>query len=117
MKILRSVILLSLLLLSFTVQSQIETVANRKKKLQQLYLGFGAGPALTFAPDLEKHGLMLFSHLNLSFNETTFFRCGLNYTPYFDNLSRYKNLGRFDNQKPLHELHCYYLSVGKRKKT
>jgi hypothetical protein len=92
-----------------------ETIATESKKLHQLYLGFGTGPTQTFAPDLAKHGLTFFSHVNISFHKSIFFRGGIYYTPYSDNLRRYKSLGNFDNQEPIHEIYSYYLSVGKRK--
>ena len=115
MKALRILSCLPLILFGFAVKAQTETVAPKPKKLQQLYLGFGGGPARTYAPDLKKGGAVFLSHLNLSFSKTTFFRAGYHFALLSDNLKNYPDLTYRGSPTPYHEVKSYYLSVGARR--
>ena len=69
---------LTFLLISFLTNAQTETVAPKAKKLQQLYLSVGVGPAFTLNSEARTRGISLMTNTTWVLSSERVYRLGFN---------------------------------------
>ncbi|KAA9338871.1 hypothetical protein [Adhaeribacter soli] len=113
----RSILVSSLLFLGASISAiaQSETVASRPKKLQQLYLSIGGGPAFTLNKEARTRGIAFTSDISLALRQQRIFRLGFQISGFTSKDAPKPDL-ILDNTGFDHSLVSPSVSIGKRKK-
>ena len=106
-----------LFILSLSLSSafaQTETVAKQEKKLQQLYLSAGIGPAFTLNSEARTRGISLMTNTTWALSSNRLYRFGFNITGFANENAPKPDL-ILDNVGPDFTIISPNFSVGKRK--
>ena len=123
MEILTKISFLPFFLLSFTAKAQTETLAPAAKKLQQLYVSIGTGPAVTTDKTSNHPGGTYAVNISGAFGPTSVFRLNLQHSIFtntemstpggFDYLGAHSYYASFNAANESNSISFLY---GKRKK-